>query len=88
MLFRSAFIGVSSVLAVYAWADSLPDYLCRERLLNILLLWHGVNGYREVRWMPVSSSPSIDKYNFYLDPESFAPSEPNDLSPGMHAGGQ
>ncbi|KAJ3551729.1 hypothetical protein NM688_g4538 [Phlebia brevispora] len=46
--FLRALIGVSCVLAVYAWADSLPESLCRERTLSILRLWHGVDGYREI----------------------------------------
>lgn len=46
--FLRAFIGVACVLAVYAWADSLPDVRCRERALGILRLWQGVDGYREV----------------------------------------
>lgn len=47
--FLRALIGVSCVLAVYAWADSLPEPWCRERTLGILRVWHGVDGYREVR---------------------------------------
>lgn len=46
--FVRAYIGVASVLAVYAWADSLPNDRCRERTLGILRLWQGVDGYREV----------------------------------------
>lgn len=48
LAFLRAFIGVSCVLAVYAWADSLPNPPCRERILSILRLWQGVDGYREV----------------------------------------
>jgi hypothetical protein len=47
--FVRAYIGVASVLAVYAWADSLPNDRCRERTLGVLRLWQGVDGYREVR---------------------------------------
>lgn len=47
--FLRAVIGVSSVLAVYAWADSLPHQNCRERALGIIRLWQDVDGYREVR---------------------------------------
>jgi hypothetical protein len=47
--FLRAFIGISCVLAVYAWADSMPDEHCRERSLGVLRLWQGVDGYREVR---------------------------------------
>ncbi|CAL1700381.1 unnamed protein product [Somion occarium] len=46
--FVRAFIGVACVLAVYAWADSLPDRQCRERVLGILRLWQDVDGYREI----------------------------------------
>ncbi|OBZ70476.1 hypothetical protein A0H81_09740 [Grifola frondosa] len=46
--FLRAFIGVSCVLAVYAWADSLPHERCRERTLGIIRLWQGVDGYREI----------------------------------------
>jgi hypothetical protein len=47
--FVRAYIGVACVLAVYAWADSLPNDRCRERTLSVLRLWQGVDGYREVR---------------------------------------
>lgn len=46
--FLRAFVGVACVLAVYAWADSLPDRHCRERALGIIRLWQGIDGYREV----------------------------------------
>lgn len=46
--FVRAYIGVASVLAVYAWSDSLPNDRCRERTLAVLRLWQGVDGYREV----------------------------------------
>ncbi|KAF5388182.1 hypothetical protein D9615_000697 [Tricholomella constricta] len=43
-----AFIGVASVLAVFAWADSLGNDVCREQTLAVLHLWQGVDGYREI----------------------------------------
>ena len=46
--FLRAFIGIGSVLAVYAWSDSLPNDRCRERVLGVVRLWQGVRGYREV----------------------------------------
>lgn len=46
--FVRAYIGVASVLAVYAWSDSLPNDHCRERTLGVLRLWQDVPGYREV----------------------------------------
>jgi hypothetical protein len=48
VVFVRAYIGVASVLAVYAWADSLPNDRCRERTLSVLRLWQSVDGYREV----------------------------------------
>lgn len=47
--FVRAYIGASSVLAVWAWTDSIGNDLCRERTLAILRLWQDVDGYREVR---------------------------------------
>lgn len=46
--FLRAYIGVASVLAVYAFSDSLPNDHCRERTLGVLRLWQDVPGYREV----------------------------------------
>lgn len=45
--FVRAFIGVASVLAVWAWSDSLGNDVCRERTLGVLRLWQGTD-YREV----------------------------------------
>ncbi|KAF8437215.1 hypothetical protein L210DRAFT_3622294 [Boletus edulis BED1] len=46
--FVRAYIGVASVLAVYAFSDSLPNDHCRERTLGVLRLWQDVPGYREI----------------------------------------
>ncbi|KAH7887368.1 hypothetical protein F5I97DRAFT_1804641 [Phlebopus sp. FC_14] len=46
--FVKAYIGVASVLAVYAWSDSLPNDGCRERALGVLRLWQSIPGYREI----------------------------------------
>ncbi|KAF9236224.1 hypothetical protein BU15DRAFT_89269 [Melanogaster broomeanus] len=46
--FVKAYIGVASVLAVYAWSDSLPNDNCREQTLGVLRLWQDVPGYREI----------------------------------------
>lgn len=46
--FVRAFVGVSSVLAVWAWSDSIGHDVCREQSLAILHLWQNVSGYREV----------------------------------------
>lgn len=43
--FVRAFLGISAVLAVYAWADSVPNETCRERTLSILRLWQKTKGY-------------------------------------------
>ena len=82
--FLRAFIGVSCVLAVYAWADSLPEPKCRERTLSILRLWHGVDGYREVR---ASRDRAIHVLPISLaDPQPPSDTPPNGLSAGVHAG--
>jgi hypothetical protein len=47
--FVRAFIGVMSVLSVLSWADSWGNDTCRERILALLSLWQGVDGYRDVR---------------------------------------
>ncbi|KAJ7167651.1 hypothetical protein C8R46DRAFT_1093694 [Mycena filopes] len=46
--FTRAYIGVASVLAVWAWTDSLGNDDCRAQTLGILRLWQNVNGYREI----------------------------------------
>jgi hypothetical protein len=46
--FTRAYIGVASVLAVWAWTDSLGNDDCRAQTLAILRLWQNVDGYREV----------------------------------------
>ncbi|KAG6841858.1 hypothetical protein C0991_006266 [Blastosporella zonata] len=43
-----AFIGVASVLAVWAWTDSLGNDACREHASAVIHLWQGVDGYREI----------------------------------------
>ena len=48
--FVKAYIGVASVLAVYAWSDSLPNDNCRERTLGVVKLWQDAPGYREVHY--------------------------------------
>ena len=47
--FVRAFVGISSVLAVWAWSDSIGHDVCREQSLAVLYLWQSVSGYREVR---------------------------------------
>ncbi|KAI0065773.1 hypothetical protein BV25DRAFT_1798238 [Artomyces pyxidatus] len=46
--YMRAWIGISGVLAVYAWADSEPNIRCRERAFGILRVWQGTKGYREI----------------------------------------
>lgn len=46
--FLRAFIGVATVIAVYAWSDSIPIDDCRERALSVIRLWQNVEGYRQV----------------------------------------
>jgi hypothetical protein len=44
-----AWVGVACVLAAYAWADSVPNELCRSRAFGVMRVWQGVPHYREVR---------------------------------------
>ncbi|KAK0461707.1 uncharacterized protein EV420DRAFT_1266438 [Desarmillaria tabescens] len=46
--FVRAFIGVGAVFAAWAWSDSTGAESCRERALAIILMWQGVDGYREI----------------------------------------
>ncbi|KAF8638616.1 hypothetical protein AX17_002157 [Amanita inopinata Kibby_2008] len=48
ILFVKAFVGVASVLAVWAWSDSIGNDACREQSLAILHLWQNVGGYRQI----------------------------------------
>ncbi|TFK25945.1 hypothetical protein FA15DRAFT_319512 [Coprinopsis marcescibilis] len=48
LLLVRAVVGVVSVLAVWAWADSLGNDHCRERILGILNLWQDVDGYKNI----------------------------------------
>lgn len=78
--FVRAYIGVASVLAVYAWADSLPNDRCRERTLGVLRLWQGVDGYREVRLIMFDiDNPSLTV--ILADCKSPHASPSNDLPP-------
>jgi hypothetical protein len=51
-----AWVGVACVLAAYAWADSVPNELCRSRAFGIMRVWQGAPHYREVR--PAVSCPA------------------------------
>ncbi|KAK0243203.1 hypothetical protein EDD85DRAFT_947346 [Armillaria nabsnona] len=46
--FVRAFIGIGAVFAAWAWSDSTGAEACRERALAIILMWQGVEGYREI----------------------------------------
>lgn len=52
LTFVKALLGVLAVLPVLAWADSVGNGLCRERVLAVLVLWQGIDGYREVSHFP------------------------------------
>jgi hypothetical protein len=43
-----AWVGVACVLAAYAWADSVPNELCRSRAFGIMRVWQSIPRYREV----------------------------------------
>ena len=57
LVFVKALLAVSTVLAPFAWADSIGDHHCRERALALLVLWQGVDGYREVRLLIILLVP-------------------------------
>ncbi len=44
-----AWVGIACVLAAYAWADSVPNELCRSRAFDIMRVWQNIPHYREVR---------------------------------------
>ncbi|KAJ6616217.1 hypothetical protein B0H10DRAFT_2219617 [Mycena sp. CBHHK59/15] len=46
--FVRAYIGVASVVAVWAWTDSLGNDECRAQTLAVIRLWQTVDGYREI----------------------------------------
>jgi hypothetical protein len=80
-----AYIGVSCVLAIYAWADSLPHDGCREQTLSIIRLWQNLDGYREVSLLLMWST----QYDLYFpDRQSSPPSPTNDVPPRVHDHGQ
>jgi hypothetical protein len=80
--FVRAYIGVASVLAVWAWADSLGNDSCRERTLAILHLWQGVDGYCEVRIC--LDYQGLDLTSFFLqDCQPPATASSTDASSGM-----
>ena len=86
IVFVRVFIGISSVLAVWAWADSIGHDLCRERTLAVLNLWQGVDGYREVcAWVTLFSIYELSLW--FLDLESSSASTPADSSFGMDYNG-
>ena len=43
-----AWVGIACVLAAYAWADSMPNELCRSRAFGIMRVWQSIPHYREV----------------------------------------
>lgn len=43
-----AWVGVACLLAAYAWADSVPNELCRSRAFGIMRVWQNIPHYREV----------------------------------------
>lgn len=61
--FVRAYLGVASLLAVLAWADSIGNDDCRERTLGIVSLWQGDEGYREVSSAP-NSNPLHSRTQF------------------------
>ena len=64
LAFMRAVIGVLGVLTAWAWADSLPYDLCRERALAIVHVWQSIEGYDSVRSQ--SHAPGVE-LTFCLD---------------------
>lgn len=54
--FIRALVGVSTVLAVLSWVDSLGNDDARQHILSIVHLWQGVDGYRQVRYFQFCSA--------------------------------
>ena len=80
--FVRACIGVASVVAVYAWADSVPIEECRERALAIIKFWQNVEGYRQVSCLHLFGR-SIS--NHHADSESLYGHEADGVSFRIHA---
>jgi hypothetical protein len=80
--FVRAYIGVCSVLAVYAWSDSLPNARCRELALGIIRLWQSVDGYREVRLSAPSTRLHLSECS-QTDCQSSIAVTPDDFSLGI-----
>lgn len=60
--FVRALLGVSAVLAALSWSDSLGGGLCRERALGLLVLWQGIEGYRQVSCISKLNSHCSSSY--------------------------
>lgn len=56
VMFVRAVLGVTAALAMLAWSDSLGDDSCCERTLIFLVVWQGVDGYREVKNLVLQAS--------------------------------
>ena len=65
--FVRALLGVSAVLAALSWSDSLGGGLCRERALGLLVLWQGVEGYRQVSFFMKLNCHCSCTYTYALD---------------------
>lgn len=81
-----AYIGVASVLSVFAWTDSLGNDVCREHTLAVLHLWQKVDGYREVR--STSSRHILSNISLLEDRQPFAPSTSTHPSLGVDKQGK
>ncbi|RXW25465.1 hypothetical protein EST38_g405 [Candolleomyces aberdarensis] len=46
--FVRALVGIICVLGVWAWADSLPNDMCRERTLGVINVWQSIEGYDNI----------------------------------------
>ena len=85
LVFVRAVIGITNVLAVWAWADCIDDELhqdraCRERASSILALWQGVDGYREVKFPDARIHRYTNLSSIFSDFKSLFTSPPIDTA--------
>lgn len=80
IMFVRALLGVSTVLSMLAWSDSLGNDLCCERTLNILVVWQSVNGYREVELLNFEVMPPL---TLFVDTQPLSASPSNGPASGL-----
>lgn len=79
-----AWVGVACVLAAYAWADSVPNELCRSRTFGVMCVWQSVPRYREVLIIVTLISDSATDVT--ADSQPSHASAADDIPPRMYDG--